>query len=377
MSRPGNSHRFLLGFGLCLLAACGSDSTGIGGPPAVASLAVVAPTTELMVGSTAPYVATVRDGAGNVLTDRTVTWASSNAAVATVSRTGLVTAIQADAQHVVITATSGTVGGSASLTVITPTLIAFDSRRDSTSERDVSHIYVMRADGSGVTCLSNDAGYFDFAPGWSPDGRKIAFTSERDGYEAVYVMNADGSDETRLTSSMQNNGGSAWSPDDRKIAFGSDRDGSREIYVMNADGSGQTRLTHNAVDEYDLTWSSDGRKIAFTNNGDLHIYVMNADGSGQTRLDAMGFHAVWSPDGKRIAFGHDGIYVMNADGSGQTRVSTTVYDAQPTWSPDGRKIAFYSERAGNGEIYVINADGSGETNLTNNVAGDYNPAWQP
>ena len=94
-------------------------------------------------------------------------------------------------------------------------------------------------------------------------------------------------------------------PDGRRIAFDSQRDGNREIYVMDADGSGVARLTHNGDDDLTPSWSPDGRRIAFASGGRarLDIYVMNADGSGATRLtDNDGGTPAWSPDGRRIAF---------------------------------------------------------------------------
>ena len=242
--------------------------------------------------------------------------------------------------------------------------IAFSSDRDGRSE-----IYVMNADGSGVTRLTyNDA--VDSSPAWSPDGRRIAFHSTLGGNWEIYVMNADGSGVTRLTYNDAFDGYPAWSPDGRRIAFDSQRDGNREIYVMDADGSGVTRLTDHGASDLTPAWSPDGRRIAFASGGRarLDIYVMDA--SGITRLtDHDGGTPAWSPDGRRIAFtsdrdGNPEIYVMNADGSGVTRLTyngardSFLNDSFPTWSPDGRRIAFHSNRdGGNMEIYVINAAG--------------------
>src|SRR4030042_2832495 len=119
---------------------------------------------------------------------------------------------------------------------------------------------------------------------------KIAFYSYRDGNMEIYVMNADGTGQTNLTNYPgANDYNPAWSPDGSKIAFYSYRDDNVEIYVMNADGSGQTRLTYYAENDAGPSWSPDGSKIAFTRvNADpplyFDIYVMNADGSGQTKL---------------------------------------------------------------------------------------------
>ena len=223
-------------------------------------------------------------------------------------------------------------------------------------------------------------------PAWSPDGRRIAFASDHDGNRVIYVMNADGSGLTRLTDNDAIDSGPAWSPDGRRIAFDSTRDGNFEVYVMSADGSGLTRLTDNDAYDWFPAWSPDGRRIAFDSDrdGNSEVYVMDADGSGVSRLTYHGAHdftPAWSPDGRRIAFasyrdGKSEIYVMDA--SGVTRLTQNdASDVGPAWSPDGRRIAFASERDGNLEIYVMNADGSGVTRLTYNDARDLFPAWSP
>jgi Tol biopolymer transport system component len=269
--------------------------------------------------------------------------------------------------------------------------IAFMSYIDGNPE-----IYTINADGSEQTRLTNDPA-IENMPAWSPDGKRIAFTSSRDAttdgnvgiYIEIYVMNADGSQPTRLTSNLAQDESPAWSPDGKQIAFVSKRDAttdefySEEIYVMNADGSQQTRLTNNTARDEMPAWSPDGRQIAFVSNRDdnaSRIYVMNADGSQQTPLtDRSGLMPAWSPDGKQIAFyTNDEIYVMNADGSQQTRITSNSGLAQmPTWSPDGKHIACVLIRDGNADIYVMNADGSQQTRITSHAETDYYPAWSP
>ena len=128
--------------------------------------------------------------------------------------------------------------------------------------------------------------YRDRDPAWSPDGRRMTFSSippmSVSGLEDIYVIAAGSNQATKLTAT-ENNSEPAWSPDGRRIAFVSKRDGNREIYAMNADGSNQTRLTTNAAAETGPVWSPDGTKIAFTTNrdGNSEVYVMNADGSNQ------------------------------------------------------------------------------------------------
>ena len=151
--------------------------------------------------------------------------------------------------------------------------------------------YLVRTDGSGARRLP----YITATAVWSPDGRRIAFAStckpdcygpRYPSYTDIYVVNADGSGKRKLTHNERYNTEPAWSPDGRKIAFRSTRNGNRDIYVMNADGSGKRNLTRNPAQDGSPSWSPDGRRIAFISNRDgrLEAHVMNADGSGQRSL---------------------------------------------------------------------------------------------
>jgi Tol biopolymer transport system component len=270
--------------------------------------------------------------------------------------------------------------------------IVFASNRDAFSNFE---IYSMNADGSGVTRLTNNAAS-DFEPAWSPDGSKIAFASARSGNLDIYVMNADGSGVTQLTTDAANDFEPAWSPDGTKIAFTSarnngrlDNNGRYDVFVMSADGSNQTDLTKTSgTNEFQAAWSPDGSTIAFVGDasgGIENVFVMNAsDGSGRTNLtnytgDGMAaFDPNWSPDGSKIAFDgnidngfFNAIWVMDANGSNPTRLTGPTSgpgDSEPAWSPDGTKIAFVRE---------MNANGSGEGNVTNNASptSAQNPDW--
>ena len=227
---------------------------------------------------------------------------------------------------------------------------------------------------------------------------KIAFTSLRDGNAEIYVMNADGSSQTRLTNGSDWDQYPSWSPDGSRIAFQSTRDDISGIFVMNADGSGLRRVTFTTGGtDYDPTWSPDGARIAFikldanTNPNPTDIYVVNADGNNLTKLTnaSRDWAPVWSPDGTRLAFECAGnsICAMDADGRNRATLAQGSFEmgfSEPNWSPDGRKIACSSsifreeEEAYQSEILVMNADGSDQRNVTETAALDErSPAWSP
>jgi Tol biopolymer transport system component len=177
-----------------------------------------------------------------------------------------------------------------------------------------------------------------------------------------------------------------------KIAFTSDRDGNHEIYVMNADGSNQVRITnHPGVDDCP-TWSPDGTRIAFVSqppSGGYAIYTMNADGTNKievTPLNSGGSSLSWSPDGSRIAFQENSdIFVVNIDGSNRHNLTNgPEWDDGPSWSPDGSKILFSRYLFGNpynGDVlHTIKPDGTDLQALPNGFADgfdDFAPQWSP
>ncbi len=197
-------------------------------------------------------------------------------------------------------------------------------------------IYVMNADGSGVRRVTFGPGRDD-SPSWSPDGRRIAFSREEClttavsttpptcgavGGWAVYVMNADGSDITRLASGAAH---PSWSPDGSRMAASV----GGGVAVMNDDGSGFTLLLAGAAEP---AWSPDGARIAWVAGGDVH--VANADGSGARRLTT-GDSPAWSADGTRLVFeGSSRLLTVNVTDGTVTDLNIPGYYA--AWSPPGR-----------------------------------------
>jgi TolB protein len=262
--------------------------------------------------------------------------------------------------------------------------ITFDSQRHGQGNGE---IYLMNADGSAQTRLTTNTSD-DFHGTLSPDGALVAFVSNRDGNYEIYVMQPDGTRVKRLTDDPGQDVNPAWSPDGKHVAFTSDRDGTFEIYVMKADGSDQTRLTRNGSDDLIPKWSLDGSRIIFFSDleGNYDIYSMKSDGSDKVQVTTDAADEVdpaWSPDGKKIVYTYsrddnEEIYVMNADGTGQTRLTDyPASDRTPAWLPNGQWIVFVTNRDGNDEIYIMRADGSVQTRLTDDEGADLFPATSP
>jgi Tol biopolymer transport system component len=247
-------------------------------------------------------------------------------------------------------------------------------------------------DGGDRTRLTDEKGdpstpsglLFQVDPAWSPDGRRVAFASAREGSLDIYVMDVDGTGTQRLTSTKEDDGHPTWSPDGERIAF---HRGDGHLYVMKADGSGARRVTSTLAPESEPAWSPDGRWLAYTQRTPgtpiREVWVVSPDGGGArrvTKLAAESYTPAWAPDGRTIAFASNhegpryGIFTIGVDGEGLRQVTpASSSDAfEPAWSPDGSLIAFSRD----GSIVTIDSNRS-ETVLTDPENNDSSPAWNP
>jgi len=264
-----------------------------------------------------------------------------------------------------------------------------------------------------------------YAPMWSPNSTQIAYIQDDTERADVWVMDADGTNKTQLTTYTDLKvtdpdikvTGIEWSPDGTQIAYiihdPTGRSGySNTIGVMDSDGSNKTRLT-TARCSYYPAWSPDGTQIAYSirnpAGGQEHsntIWVIDADGSNKTQL-TYGWNIykpLWSPDGMRIAYvsyatANPNIRIMDSNGGNtrqldRPRLTSIDYrcDKDPNWSPDSTKILFLSQRdrPGNWDIWIVNSDLGNPTSLTGQTQGSKtlpytdvsaysynNPTWSP
>lgn len=247
--------------------------------------------------------------------------------------------------------------------------ITFISDRDGNKE-----LYMMDYDGFNPVRLTfNET--VDYMPGWSTDGKKIAYTSYRGDKATLWLYNIYEGTRSKVFDEGTTYG-PVFSPDGKKMAFCSSEDeGNSEIYTANSDGTKVKRLTFNKAIDTAPTWSPNSRFVAFTSDrgGTPQIYIMDAEGSNIERVSFGGNYfdgPAWSPTANVIAFVSRvnqvfDIYLLDRDTNRMLKLTeSNARNEYPTWSPDGRHIIYSSNISGSIQLWTIDYDGSNRRRLT-------------
>jgi TolB protein len=267
---------------------------------------------------------------------------------------------------------------------------------------------IADADNS-VTRLTNIINSY---PDPSPDGRLIAFQSNRTGTPQIYVMNADGTDVKQLTDDPRGAETPVWSPNGQTIVYGAYvADDNNDVFVMKADGSERKRLTSGPGYDGHPHWSFDGARIIFNSDRaspDLRadwsnrwheIFSMSADGSDvrqHTTCQSICTYGSLSPDGRKILYRkvtdtaayswgltlgtrNSEVFIADLDGSNEVNLTNSAaFDGWPAWSPNGERIVFSSNRNGPanvGHLYTVRIDGTDLHKVTGGTWSYVQPAW--
>lgn len=252
--------------------------------------------------------------------------------------------------------------------------------------------------GGGVSAPFTHDGLLNDNARLSPDGRRVVYSSARNGNVDLYVAAAGGSNATNVTHSPAWDDYPSWSPDGTQLVFASNRDGPWKIFTMSADGAKLRKLTDGGAWDTMPAWSPDGTRIAFASDRGyrFQIYTINADGSGLRAVTThphSSYFPAWSPDGRWLVYqtyrdesalrDDDAIqdrdyelFISSAAGGPPRQLTDNRFaDVQPAWSPDGKHIAFASDRSGSFQIWQIDAAGGDARAITSGPGAYMSPAW--
>ena len=254
--------------------------------------------------------------------------------------------------------------------------IAFVSDRDGNQE-----IYIMDTSGENEINLTRNLAN-DYSPTWSPDGTKIAFVSDREGSPALYLMKSDGSNVTRVCQTSSEGGQLSWFPNRATIAFNSGSGTGNVISIVDVDGKNLQHLArHSGFNAGGPTVSPRGEQIAYMlgtiRGGTLRVTDVAGKALREFAFFFRGapFNPSWSPDGKWIAFfglpKKDGIYLVDPN-SGSV-IQLTKAGCNPSWSADGQWIVFDSGRGGN--LQIVQSDGKISRNVLEGGDNRWDPSW--
>ncbi|MGJ3238112.1 MAG: hypothetical protein ACFE0Q_05345 [Anaerolineae bacterium] len=247
-------------------------------------------------------------------------------------------------------------------------------------------IFMINSDGTGERQLT-DNNFTDWGPTFAPDQSYIGFHSDREGYDAIYLMSSHCySGAYRVTPEGRYARYPSFSPDGTLMAFEMHMgDDNWDIHVMSLLDGSIRRMTFNEQVDGGASFSPDGTHIAYhsTQNGYYDIYMMTLDGRNTQRLthntETMDVWPEWSPDGQEIIFhserdGNSEIYIMNRNGTDQRNLTNSdTLERTPRFSADGSQIVFRGERDGISNIYIMERDGSDVRPVTDSTHSDWYP----
>jgi outer membrane protein assembly factor BamB len=247
-------------------------------------------------------------------------------------------------------------------------------------------VWVIAADGSGERALTETLPYTADRPvAWMPDGRRILYWKHSKVGWDVWAVTPDGKEPTNLT--RVEKGGcrsAAPSPDGKRIAFL--RDNPPALYLMDADGGNQRRLTEQGFRDFLPTWSPDGKRLAYSVEGERGKFSLCCYdlATGKDVRVGPGRSPRWSPDGKRLLFEDVRdrvamIGLVSPEGGDEVRLTKGPGHAvAPAWSPTGDRIAYFAPREGKAELWVLRVEGK-KSRLVASVEGPWEsaPSWSP
>lgn len=268
------------------------------------------------------------------------------------------------------------------------TRVAYTLTTGSGKKSSWKQIYVMDVDGANGAKVTKDRSY-NLAPNWSPDGKRVVFTSYVDGFPNIFHIDLTDGKRTQLTQTETTNITPRYSQSGSSVAFSSGAGQDMEIYLMNADGSNQRPFSPAFGADLSPAFSPDNREMVWASErgGKLNLYRKSIEGTSAaqriTFSGSMNDSPDWSPDGTKITFASfsGGVYqvcVVNPDGSNVRRLTSDGSNEHPRWSPDSRYIAYQSTPHGERKstVYVMRFDGVNKTPITKGIDATL-PAWGP
>ena len=259
--------------------------------------------------------------------------------------------------------------------------------------RTHKELAVMDYDGYNVRQITEDKS-ISVRPRWSPNGRKIIYTSYLQMFPDVLEADLYTHQRRRVASYPGLNTGAEFSPDGNSIALTLSKDGNPELYTMNAAGGGLQRLTRTRGAESSPTWSPDGLSIAYVSDdrGSPQIYVIGREGGEPTRLTVSPSYNT-EPNWSRPPAGSDlkpmlaitsrvgGKFQIGIYDSGTREVVPKVADGavneDPSWAPDGRHLVFAKTSGYRSRLYLLDVVTGEQVELPVVEGGASEPAWGP